>query len=194
MFKMIDKIRYAEFEWFLWLNSFHSPFWDTIMFWVTYRFTWIPLYLYIIYFLYKNIRFDFIRSILFVLISVGLADRITSGLMKPYFHRFRPCHDPLIQHIVHVVGNCGGQYGFVSSHASNCFALLSTLFILFKMNKIENKLTLFLLIWAIIVSYSRIYVGVHYPTDILVGGLIGFLIPFAVYPLITLFKNKKSVI
>lgn len=191
---MIDKIRYAEFEWFLWLNSFHSPFWDTIMFWVTYRFTWIPLYLYIIYFLYKNIRFDFIRSILFVLISVGLADRITSGLMKPYFHRFRPCHDPLIQHIVHVVGNCGGQYGFVSSHASNCFALLSTLFILFKMNKIENKLTLFLLIWAIIVSYSRIYVGVHYPTDILVGGLIGFLIPFAVYPLITLFKNKKSVI
>lgn len=191
---MIETIRYAEYEWFLWLNSFHSPFWDTIMFWVTYRFTWIPLYLYIIYFLYKNIRFDFVRSLLFVLISVGLADRFTSGFMKPYFQRFRPCHDPLIEHIVHVVGNCGGQYGFVSSHASNCFALVAALFILFKTHKIETKMILFLSIWAIIVSYSRIYVGVHFPTDILVGGLIGCLIPFALYPLITRFKNKKSVI
>jgi undecaprenyl-diphosphatase len=128
------------------------------------------------------------------LISVGLADRITSGLMKPYFQRLRPCHDPLIQHFVHVVGNCGGQYGFVSSHASNSFALVAALFILFKIHKIETKIVLFLSIWAIIVSYSRIYVGVHYPTDILVGGLIGSLIPFAVYPLITLLKNKKSII
>jgi len=187
---MIETIRYAEYEWFLWINSFHSTFWDTIMFWVTYRFTWIPLYIYIIYFLYKNIRFDFVRSLLFVLISVGLADRITSGFIKPYFQRLRPCHDPFIQHLVHVVGNCGGQYGFVSSHASNCFALLAAILILFKMYKIETKLPLFLTIWAIIVSYSRIYVGVHYPTDILLGGLIGFLIPFAVYPLITFFKKN----
>lgn len=191
---MIETIKYAEYEWFLWLNSFHSPFWDTIMFWVTYRFTWIPLYLFIIYFLFKNIRQDFLRSLLFVLISVGLADRITSGLMKPYFQRFRPCHDPVIQHIVHVVGNCGGQFGFVSSHASNSFALVASLIILFKTYKIENKLIVFLLIWAIIVSYSRIYVGVHFPSDILVGGLIGFLIPFIIYPVITLFKHKKSVI
>lgn len=191
---MIETIRYAEYEWFLWLNSFHSPFWDTIMYWVTHRFTWIPLYIYIIYFLFKNIRFDFVRSLLFVLISVGLADRITSGFMKPYFQRFRPCHDPVIQHIVHVVGNCGGQYGFVSSHASNSFALVATIFILFKKHRIESKLPLFLLFWAIIVSYSRIYVGVHFPTDIIVGGLIGGLLPVALYPFITLFKHKKSVI
>lgn len=191
---MIETIRYAEYEWFLWLNSFHSPLWDTIMFWVTYRFTWIPLYLYIIYFLFKNIRFDFVRSLLFVLISVGLADRITSGLMKPYFQRFRPCHDPVIQHIIHVVGNCGGQYGFVSSHASNSFALVMAMFILFKNYKIESNLPLFLLFWAIIVSYSRIYVGVHFPTDIIVGGLIGGLIPIAIYLFITLFKHKKSAI
>ncbi|WP_188765268.1 phosphatase PAP2 family protein [Emticicia aquatilis] len=190
---MIETIRYAEYEWFLWLNSFHSPLWDTIMFWVTYRFTWIPLYLYIIYYLFKNIRADFVLSILFVLISVGLADRITSGLMKPYFQRFRPCHDPLIQHIVHVVGNCGGQYGFVSSHASNSFALVAALIILFKNYKIDSKLPLFLFFWAIIVSYSRIYVGVHFPTDILVGGLIGFLIPFAIFPIVKLIKQKASI-
>lgn len=190
---MIETIRYAEYEWFLWLNSFHSPVWDTIMFWVTYRFTWIPLYLYIIYLLFKDIRADFIQSLVFVLISVGLADRITSGLMKPYFQRFRPCHDPLIQHLVHVVGNCGGQYGFVSSHASNSFALVAALIVLFKKYKLESKMPLFLLFWAIIVSYSRIYVGVHFPTDILVGGLIGFLIPFAIYPIISLIKPKTSI-
>lgn len=190
---MIETIKYAEYEWFLWLNSYHSPFWDTVMFWVTYRFTWVPLYLFIIYFLFKNIRQDFVISLLFVLISVGLADRITSGLMKPYFQRLRPCHDPMIQHIVHLVGNCGGQYGFASSHASNCFALVAALFILFKTHKVETKMLLFLSIWAIIVSYSRIYVGVHFPTDILFGGLIGFLIAFALYPIITLFKPKKSI-
>lgn len=188
---MIESIKYAEYEWFLWLNSFHSPVWDTIMFWVTYRFTWIPLYLYIIYFLFKNIRIDFVRSLLFVLISVGLADRITSGLMKPYFQRLRPCHDPVIQHLVHVVGNCGGQYGFVSSHASNSFALVAALIILFKDYKIDSKIPLFLFFWAIVVSYSRVYVGVHFPTDIIIGGLIGFLIPFIIYPVITLFKHKK---
>lgn len=188
---MIESIKYAEYEWFLWLNSFHSPVWDKIMFWVTYRFTWIPLYLYIIYFLFKNIRIDFVRSLLFVLISVGLADRITSGLMKPYFQRLRPCHDPVIQHLVHVVGNCGGQYGFVSSHASNSFALVAALIILFKNYKIDSKIPLFLFFWAIVVSYSRVYVGVHFPTDIIIGGLIGFLIPFIIYPVITLFKHKK---
>ncbi|MFY7912181.1 MAG: phosphatase PAP2 family protein [Emticicia sp.] len=190
---MIDSIKYAEYEWFLWLNSFHSPLWDTIMFWVTYRFTWIPLYLFIIYFLYKNISQNFVRNLLFVLISVGLADRITSGLMKPFFQRLRPCHDPLIQHIVHVVGNCGGQFGFVSSHASNSFALVAALIILVKNYKIDSKIHLFLFFWAIIVSYSRVYVGVHFPTDIVIGGLIGFLIPFIIYPVITLFKYKKKL-
>lgn len=169
---MIETIKYAEYELFLWLNSFHNPTFDVIMLWITYRFTWIPLYLYLIYYLFTKFRASFWQNLLFIALSVGLSDRFTSGFMKPYFHRFRPCHDPFIQNIVHVVGNCGGEFGFASSHAANCFAL-STVFFLINDNRILNY---FLLFWAIIVSYSRIYVGVHFPTDLLVGASVGVFI------------------
>jgi undecaprenyl-diphosphatase len=176
---MIETIKFAEYEWFLWLNSFHSPTFDVIMYWVTYRFTWLPLYLYLVFLLYKTYGRFFWKNLLFVAFSVGLSDRITSGIMKPYFQRFRPCHDPIIQHIVHVVSDCGGQYGFASSHAANCFALTATFYLL----KINAKLSIFLFFWAIIVSYSRIYVGVHFPTDLLAGALVGILISIILYVL-----------
>jgi undecaprenyl-diphosphatase len=182
---MIETLKYAEYEWFLWLNSFHSPTWDVIMFWLTYRFTWLPLYAYLIYYLFKQYRSNFWQNVLFVGSSVGLADRITSGLMKPYFQRFRPCHDPAIQHIVHVVGNCGGQFGFASSHAANCFALAMAFYLL----NSSTKLSFFLFIWAIIVSYSRIYVGVHFLTDLLVGALVGMAIAVLLY----LIKQKLVI-
>jgi undecaprenyl-diphosphatase len=182
---MIETIKYTEYEWFLWLNSFHTPTFDVVMFWVTYRFTWLPLYFYLIYLLYKKFGKIFWQNLLFVALSAGLSDRITSGLMKPYFQRFRPCHDPAIQYIVHVVGDCGGQYGFASSHAANCFALATAFYLL----NGNAKLTFFLFIWAIIVSYSRIYVGVHFPTDLLAGALVGILVSIVLFAL----KNKINV-
>jgi undecaprenyl-diphosphatase len=188
---MIQTIKFAEYEWFLWLNSFHTNIWDVVMFWVTYRFTWIPLYLYIIYFIFTELKTNTWRNLLFVIISVGLADRITSGFMKPYFQRFRPCHDPLIQNLVHVVGDCGGQYGFASSHAANCFALVSSMYILLNIYHSKRRiLCLFLFFWAIFVSYSRIYVGVHFPTDLLVGGLVGAFIPLILFPLLNYINVK----
>ncbi|WP_435355077.1 phosphatase PAP2 family protein [Emticicia sp. SJ17W-69] len=174
---MIETIKYAEYEWFLWLNSFHSPTFDVIMFWVTYRFTWLPLYVYVIYYIYIKFRTTFWQNLIFIAFSVGLSDRFTSGFMKPYFQRFRPCHDPLIQQMVHVVGDCGGQFGFASSHAANCFALAASFYLLNR----GGKLTIFLFIWAIIVSYSRIYVGVHFPTDLIVGAIIGVLISMMLF-------------
>ena len=184
---MIERIRYAEYEWFLWLNSFHSPFWDTIMYWVTYRFTWIPLYIFIIYYIFRFIRYNAWYKLVFILISVGLSDRITSGLMKPYFLRFRPCHDPVIENLVHTVGGCGGQYSFASSHAANCFAFaMAFVLISEKHNKWKN----FLFLWAILVSYSRIYVGVHYPTDLIAGAIVGVLVSLIIY-FMTIKFNKS---
>lgn len=190
---MIQSIKFAEYEWFLWLNSFHSNFFDVLMFWITYRFTWIPLYIYVIYFIFVKINGKTWQNLAFILLSVGLADRITSGFMKPYFARLRPCHDPIISNLVHVVGGCGGQYGFVSSHAANSFALaISFLLILNKNDLKTNFLSNLLFAWAIIVSYSRIYVGVHYPTDIIVGSFIGAILPFIIFPFITFIQHKIS--
>lgn len=184
---MIENIRYAEYEWFLWLNSFHSPLWDTIMFWVTYRFTWIPLYLFIVYYIFKFIRQNAWYKLAFIIISVGLSDRITSGFMKPYFHRFRPCHDPAIENLVHIVGGCGGQYGFASSHSANSFAF-AVAFALIAGK--QNKWKYFLFLWAILVSYSRIYVGVHYPTDLLAGAVVGVLVTLIIYFIVSIFKQS----
>ncbi len=186
---MIETIRYAEYEWFLWLNSFHSPFWDTIMYWATHRFTWIPLYIYLIYYTLVVIRRNAWYKLFFIVASVGLSDRITSGLMKPYFMRFRPCHDPTIQHLVHVVGGCGGQYGFASSHAANSFALAMAFTLIAGK---ETRWKYFLFLWAILVSYSRIYVGVHYPTDLTVGAIVGILVTLIIY-FITI-KIKQSLL
>ena len=112
--------------------------------------------------------------------------------MKPFFHRFRPCHDPAIQNLVHVVGDCGGQFGFASSHASNSFALVMAIYLLAKLNNWSLKLPAFLLFWAIIVSYSRIYVGVHFPTDIVVGAIVGIMITLFTYIFLKFINQKLN--
>lgn len=186
---MIETIRNAEYDWFLWLNGFHTPVLDTIMYWITHRFTWIPLYIFVIYYIFAKLKPHAWYKLAFILVSVGLADRITSGFMKPHFERFRPCHDPIIGHLVHVVGGCGGQYGFASSHAANSFAFMLA-FILICPKQVKWKY--FLVAWAILVSYSRIYVGVHYPTDLLAGALVGMLITLIIY--MTVNKLNQSLL
>ncbi len=179
---MIQTLNDIEYDWFLWLNSFHSSIFDELMSIITYRLTWLPLYAFLIYFLFKTYGKSFWQNLIFIILSVGLSDRITSVFIKPYFQRLRPCHDTMIQKVVHIVGDCGGEFGFASSHAANSFAL----FMCFYLLNGYSKLNFFLLFWAIIVSYSRIYIGVHFPTDIIVGASVGMLISVLIYQ----FKNS----
>jgi undecaprenyl-diphosphatase len=155
---------------FLFLNGFHNPFWDQVMYWISYKFTWIPLYLSVlIYLIVKQKKYAYISILLLVLAAI-LADQMSVNLFKNVFLRYRPCHNLDIQPLVHLVNeHCGGQYGFVSSHATNsfAFAILSALII----NK--RNISILLVVWAIVVSYSRIYLGVHYPADILGGAILG---------------------
>ncbi len=144
---------------------------------------WIPLYLIIVLYLFKNYEARVaLRYVILILITVGLSDFITSGIMKPYFQRLRPCHDFINEMVL--VGNCGGKYGFVSSHAANSFALFISIYKIFGK---KYFWTYFLLGWAIIVSYSRIYLGVHFPIDVFFGGLIGILVTTLI------FKINKSI-
>lgn len=157
---------------FLFLNGLHSPLVDELMYWITFKFTWIPMYLFLIFLIYKKYQRKSLFIILSLIVAVALADQITSGLMKPYFARLRPCHDPIIGHLVHIVSGCGGQFGFASSHASTAFALATSCFLI---TRTTLPKTWLLFVWALIYSYSRVYVGVHYPGDILVGAVLGIL-------------------
>lgn len=157
---------------FLALNGIHSPFSDFLFKWITYKYTWTPLYLYLFYVIFKSYRREGVAIILLSLAAVILADYFASGIMKPYFARHRPCHDPLIGHLVHNVVGCGGKFGFSSSHASTSFAL-ATAFFLFTREKLKGMKWMFL--WAAVYAYSRVAVGVHYPGDIFVGAVVGAL-------------------
>jgi undecaprenyl-diphosphatase len=169
---LIETILEFDKQLFLYLNGFHTSWLDAAMLFFSKSKVWIPLYLIIVFYLFKNYGSkDGLKYVLLILLAVGLSDFIASGIMKPYFQRLRPCHDFLNEMIL--VGNCGGKYGFVSSHAANSFALF---FSIYKIFGKKHFWTYFLLGWAIIVSYSRIYLGVHFPMDVFLGGLIGILV------------------
>ena len=172
---------------FLFLNSWNSPFWDKVMQAISGVIIWIPLYLAILICIGVKHKRKFLVILLFIILAATLADQISVHLFKNIFHRLRPCHEPALNGLVHLVdGKCGGMYGFVSSHATNSFnvALLGLLFIR------KRWFTIFIILWAMMVGYSRIYLGVHYPGDVICGSLLGAVIGWGIYKLY-IFTEKK---
>jgi undecaprenyl-diphosphatase len=154
---------------FIYLNSLHTNWLDPIMALVTRRDTWFPSYIVLIFWLIYIQKKEAAFTIISILLAVLVSDQICSGILKPLVGRLRPCHEPSLQGTIHLVNECGGKFGFCSSHAANSFALATSIFLFYGKNIFTNLL----FIWAVIVSYSRIYVGVHYPLDIIFGGIIG---------------------
>jgi len=155
----------------LFLNGLHQPFLDPMMFYATKTFFWLPLYLLLIFLILKNYK----QKAWFVLfgaaVTILLADQITSSIMKPFFARLRPSQDPDLQGLVHLVnGYRGGLYGFASSHAANTFGTAAFVWLVLK--KFYQRAG-WIFIWAVFMTYTRIYLGVHYPGDVLVGAIIG---------------------
>ena len=167
----LQNILETDKELFLYLNSFHSDFWDTIMLMITRKETWLPFYAIIIFHIIRNYRGKALPVLLLVALVVVASDQF-SVLLKESIQRLRPVHDPEIGPLVHNVLRKGGLHGFVSSHAANSFAIFAFTGRLFK----NRWYTVLLLLWAVLFSYSRIYSGVHYPLDILGGALLGLLI------------------
>lgn len=179
-------LEHLDQQLFLFLNSINSPFWDQIMYAVSGKLIWVPLYLSILIFLGIKYKRKFFIILLLIILAATLADQ-TSVLIKNLVHRLRPCHEPALDGLVHIVrGECGGLYSFVSSHATNSFnvALLSLLFIK------KRWYTISIIFWAAIVGYSRIYLGVHYPGDVLCGSILGAFIGWSIYKIYVLTDNK----
>lgn len=172
---------------FLFLNAMHSPLWDSVMYAISWKVIWIPIYIAILVYLGITYKRKFLVILLFIILAVTIADQFSVQLFKNVFHRLRPCHEPSLQGMVHLVnGECGGLYGFVSSHAANSFnvALLSLMFIR------RRWYTISILVWATVIGYSRVYLGVHYPGDVICGSMLGALVGWSCYELYELTDNK----
>jgi undecaprenyl-diphosphatase len=171
------------------VNALHTPNVDAAMLLMTQTTFWTPLFLLIIYQLFKKFS---TRDAWFMLVGVAVAilvsDQTTSGLMKPFFERLRPTHQPGLSEHLHVVKNYrGGLYGFASSHAANSFALACVLFALVR-TRIRGIMWLFL--WATFMSFSRLYLGVHYLTDLIAGAIVGLVAGWIGYRLVQYLQKK----
>jgi undecaprenyl-diphosphatase len=175
---MIDWLLQLDTRLFLFLNGLNSEGMDSVMWWVSGKTTWWPFYLLLLSFMGWKKGWQLAPMILFLIIVVTLTDQISVHLFKNVFLRLRPCHEPSLEGLVHLVNNnCGGKYGFVSSHAANTFgvAIMLSLWVM------RSWFTILLITWALLVGYSRIYLGVHYPGDVLFGALLGMVCGWLVY-------------
>jgi undecaprenyl-diphosphatase len=184
---MIETIKNWDEAAFLWLNSFHWESLDPIVLQLTQTISWIPLYVLLLYQIYRIDPKNTAWILAGVMLTILLSDQVTSGLMKPYFERLRPCHDPRWEGKLYLYGRCGGLYGFVSSHAANTFGLAT--FLTLKLGK-KQKAIAWLFLYALLVSYTRIYLGVHYPLDVFFGAVIGVLAAFFSWLCVVVLKRK----
>ncbi len=175
---------------FLFLNGLHADWLDGAMVLITQMWVWIPLYLLLIYWTVKHYGKRCWWIFLAVALVVLCSDQLASHVCKPLFHRLRPCYNPDLQGLIHLPkGMAGGQYGFVSSHAANTFAVAT--FLTAALRKKYKWMGIVLYLWAFISSYSRIYIGYHYPGDIVCGAVLGILVGLILWKVFQLVVVRK---
>lgn len=176
---MIDHLQALDRWLLVAANASATPGLDRFMIFFSDRLTWFPAYLVMVI----ALAYYFGRRTLLLLpllgLSVALADGISSRFFKPYFARLRPCHDPQLSETLNLANGCGGQFGFISSHAANAFAL--AVFLCLVLPRRFWPVKVLVLVWAALVSYSRIYLAAHYPSDVLAGATLGSLLAWGCY-------------
>ena len=169
---MIETLTSLDQQILLFFNGNHTPFMDEFMSLITGKWIWIPFYLLLIDMLFKKLGPKYAAlTLLAVVLAITLTDQVCASVIRPYIGRLRPCNpdNPIFPLITLVKDIQPGGYSWPSCHAANTFALATLLSFVMR----SRKFTAMIFIWAIVVSVSRLYCGVHYPTDILCGAAFG---------------------
>lgn len=182
---MIDWISQLDQALFVMINStLANPAFDLAMPWFRNKFLWIPLYAAVLGFIRNNKRKYFIHIVVALVLTIVISDQFSSSVLKPMFERARPCHPEQINESLNLLVNCGSGFSFPSSHATNHFAIG----ILFGLLFVKQKRWILSvgILWAALISYAQVYVGVHFPFDVVAGALIGTLIALFMF---TIFRK-----
>ena len=175
---MLDILNNLDTHLFLAINGAHNAFFDVVMVYISAKFFWIPFYIILLYLIYKSYGMQTFAILGFVALLIVITDQGSVHLFKNTFQRLRPCHEIDLQLFVHTVEGCGGRYGFLSSHAANSFAL--AFFITSLLKDKYRMIGLLMYSWAFLTIYSRVYLGAHYPGDVLAGAVFGLVVGWLV--------------
>ena len=174
---MLEKILTLDTELLVYLNGLGSPAYDGLWLFITRQSNWVPLFLLLLYVIYKKLGVkQTLYLLLFITVIVAITDQ-TTNLFKNGFQRLRPCNNPEINTVIRVV-QVRNSFSFFSGHASNSMAVAAFLYFV-----LRDKIKFFglIFVWPLIFAYSRIYLGLHYPGDILTGYLFGFTFAFLMF-------------
>ena len=189
---MLQELLQLDKDFFIYLNGLGTPQWDNFFQFLSHKLSAIPLYIFLLILAYQ--KFGFKRTLV-LLVSIALLITVTdqlSNFFKYGVARLRPCHDPEIEPIMRLVKSyCGGQFGYFSAHAANAFAI--AVFFGSILKSTLKFIGVFLVLWAALVAYSRIYLGVHFPLDIITGAVIGSLFGWLFVKLFIFSLRKLSL-
>ncbi len=179
---MLEQLIQYDKDLFLFLNGLGTSTWDGFWMFYTTKFNWIPFYAILVYLMYRKLNTKmFVLTLIVIVLMVSFTDQVTN-LFKYGFKRLRPCHEDGVADAMRLVKSwCGGRYGYFSGHASNSMAV--AIFVGLMLRSKYKYIIYILLPWALLMAYSRIYIGVHYPLDVFSGMIFGALSGFGFYKL-----------
>ena len=185
---MLEQLLQYDKELFLFLNNLGSTTWDNVWLVITNKWSFVPMYVVLLVFIHKKLGMKSMwMAVLVIVLMIAFTDQITN-LFKHTFQRPRPCREEALQELMRYIAPRCGRYGFFSGHSSNSMA--AAVFAGLLLRPFYKNLIFILLLWSAIVAYSRIYVGVHYPLDIVCGLTFGALSGFMFYKLLLFLKKK----
>ena len=186
---MIDLLQYDQYLFYLINSSWTTNWLDALMPLLRNKYFWLPVYTFIISFSLINFGKNGLYLLLFGVLTIAISDTLSSQVIKKTIKRVRPCNDILIKDRVELRVHCGGGYSFTSSHAANHFAL--AMFLIFTLGKNNRWIKRGLILWAGSIAYAQVYVGVHYPLDVLIGSFLGIFIGTFVATFYSSFKGFR---